>query len=336
MFKRRKSALLSLHDLVNLSSLVGKLTPQDALSDFLWARFSTESKTLLTHPDSTKQKQQTALIEELNKVISGPSIYEEKRFAKIRLSPKTNKCRLESQDVLRLNRCLLEDAYPLELRRTRDFGEALKEQWPFVLWVIIFLFVIAFGVIGPCLITYLPWTFDWPHFWHYWEVGALVSTAFYNLLFYVVGFFKSPRMFLHLEKSYIGLIPILCGFAVALLIAATIVSIMDRPGWLQLLLIFLGTAFFWAVDRTMAQHSMIETVRQDFDASVRLNDNPALVAFGVLFVFAVVYPLKAQSGAYDAVFRAFMGGAVAFQMIASNWALALIFRKPGEPVGATD
>ena len=27
--------------------------------------------------------------------------------------------------------------------------------------------------------------------------------------------------------------------------------------------------------------------------------------------------------------RAFIGGAIAFQMIASNWTLALIFRTPG-------
>lgn len=339
MIKRINSGLFSAHDLVNLSSLVGKLTPQDPLSEFLWEQFSEESQKTLTDSDSTKKKQQAAVIEELNKVVNGAAIYDEKRFEAIRLTPKTLKSKARNPqdgDLVRFNRLLLEDAYPLELRRDQNLWEKLKEQWPFVLWILIFLFVIFFGLIGPSIVTYLPWSFDWPHFWHYWEVGALVSTAFYNLLFYLVGFFKSPRMFLHLEKSYIGLIPLLCGLAVGLLICATVVSIMEKSGWLQLLLIFIGTLFFWGVDRTMAQHSMIESVRQDFDATIRLNDKPALVAFGVLFLFSVIYPIKAQCGAYDSVFRAFMGGAVAFQMIASNWALALIFRKTGESAGAVE
>lgn len=343
MSKHKNSGPFSVHDLINLSSLVGKLTPQDPLSKFLWTQFSEPAKKTLEDRNSTKKKQEAAVIEGLNKVVNGASIHEEDRFAGVRLSRKT--LGLKAQDpqgaeLVRLNRLFLEDAYPLELRRDQNLREKLKEQWPFVLWVGIFFLVIFFGLVGPCIVAYLRWKWDWMHFWHYWEVGALISTAFYNGLFYLLGFFRSPRMFKHVEFNYVGLIPILCGIAVFLLIGATAVSFMEKWGWMQLLLIFLGTVCFWKVDHIMAQHSKIEAVRQDFDASVRLNDMPALVAFGVLFLFSLIYPMymqmTSQGGGYDSVFRAFMGGAIGFQMIASNWALALIFRKPGEPTGATD
>jgi hypothetical protein len=83
---------------------------------------------------------------------------------------------------------------------------------------------------------------------------------------------------------------------------------------------------FWVVDSIMARQSNKEKVSQDFRASVRLNDTPALMAFAVLFIYSLIY----RRNGYDQTFRAFIGGAIAFQMIVSNWVLAIIFRKPGE------
>lgn len=88
----------------------------------------------------------------------------------------------------------------------------------------------------------------------------------------------------------------------------------------------------------MARQSEDKGVGDDFRATVRLSDAPAFMAFGVLLVFSWVYQRTnhptGDSHGFDPSFRAFIGGAVAFQMVVSNWVLAFIFRKPGEPPGA--
>ena len=60
------------------------------------------------------------LILALNKIVAGPSIYEDARFAALKLRPETLRLvdgNLEDGGVIRLNRLLLEDAFPLELAR---------------------------------------------------------------------------------------------------------------------------------------------------------------------------------------------------------------------------
>ena len=61
---------------------------------------------------------EAALIEDLNKIITGQLIYEPGRFAGINLRPQTKEllARVEQdEDIARLNRLLLEDTYPREI-----------------------------------------------------------------------------------------------------------------------------------------------------------------------------------------------------------------------------
>ena len=58
------------------------------------------------------------LVSNLNQIITGPSIYDSNRFQGIHLRPATDELRRQNphgQDLTRLNRRLLEDAYPKEL-----------------------------------------------------------------------------------------------------------------------------------------------------------------------------------------------------------------------------
>ena len=126
--------------------------------------------------------------------------------------------------------------------------------------------------------------------------------------------------------AWVGLIPFLLLIAILCLVGATASSLMEWTCWLQLLFMVIVAVCFCVVDSIMARQSNKEKVRQDFRASVKLNDTPALMAFLVLFFYALIY----RRTGYDPTFRAFIGGAIAFQMIVSNWVLALIFRKPGE------
>ena len=61
-----------------------------------------------------------ALVRDLNAVVCGPAVYEEKRFEQVDLGPETQellKRAPEGEDLQRLNRLLLQDAYPSELSR---------------------------------------------------------------------------------------------------------------------------------------------------------------------------------------------------------------------------
>jgi hypothetical protein len=204
-----------------------------------------------------------------------------------------------------------------------------KKRWAFIIWILIFAVVLSVGMFGAKLLpSFLK--VEPGHFWHHWELAALGSTCLFNALFYLIGFFMAPRMFLHLNKQvYVGLIPILMLFIVGLLVQATVISLHDGSCMLQLALLLAVAMLLCAFDYIMAKQSQDEMVRQDFMASVVLNDIPACIAFLALLAFSRVYH-SSEVNAYDAPFRAFIGGAIAFQMLLSNWVLALIFRKPGE------
>ncbi|MBN1845448.1 MAG: sodium-dependent transporter [Sedimentisphaerales bacterium] len=67
----------------------------------------------------------TALVDELNKAIEGPCLYEPGRFKRVRLSDDTLALldpKAQGQDRLRINRYLLQDAFPAELKATANVG----------------------------------------------------------------------------------------------------------------------------------------------------------------------------------------------------------------------
>lgn len=113
-------------DVANLASLARKITEKsDAVSAFVNAQLDDAAKGLLADykPDSTNAKAVTsALTKGLNKVIAGPAIYDEKRFAGVQLRPETQellKKNPSGPELARLNRMLLEDAYSPDLKESK-------------------------------------------------------------------------------------------------------------------------------------------------------------------------------------------------------------------------
>jgi uncharacterized repeat protein (TIGR04138 family) len=108
-------------DIKDLPSFANRLRRHsDALSRWLWKRLSETSRTALTS-DTDPEACETVLIKDLNKLIKGPCIYDQKSFAAVSLSDKTRfllGCRPKGTRLAVLNRWLLDDAFPVELERS--------------------------------------------------------------------------------------------------------------------------------------------------------------------------------------------------------------------------
>jgi len=86
-----------------------------------------------------------ALAEELTAAMKNRSLYEPQRFAGITLSDQTQELLAQGariSDPVRLNRCLLEDAFPFELSRNRVGVPGSVNPW----YVMIFLFIVLLSV----------------------------------------------------------------------------------------------------------------------------------------------------------------------------------------------
>lgn len=122
----RKSVVIpwfAVEDLLDPFSLSNKIIASpDPVSQYLKNVFTPRSIEILSNPESTKQQQKFVLIEELNKIMQGVLLYEEKRYEGIRLSADSLRLKAQNpkaEDLIRLNRMLLEDFYVKELRRNR-------------------------------------------------------------------------------------------------------------------------------------------------------------------------------------------------------------------------
>lgn len=116
--------------LVTQSQLLNRLLLEDTYPEFI---------------EKSECPLRVALADELTKVMQGQSIYEKQRFAGVGLSDETR--RLLAQDPhsaspVRLNRCLLEDAFPSELLKNRVGSPGSVNPW----YVMIFLFVVLLSV----------------------------------------------------------------------------------------------------------------------------------------------------------------------------------------------
>jgi len=72
----------------------------------------------------------SALAKNLSQVISGPSIYDKERFSQVVLGPETEmllKQEVRGPQLARLNKLLLEDAYPAELAKSAFTGWTVKD-----------------------------------------------------------------------------------------------------------------------------------------------------------------------------------------------------------------
>jgi 3-keto-disaccharide hydrolase len=105
----------------------------DALSSFLRRQLPDSVAADLAHysaSDPNAKATLSALVKGLNQVISGPSIYEKDRFTHLALRSETKQLVKENPQGLqlaRLNRLLLEDAFPAELVKSAMTGWIVKE-----------------------------------------------------------------------------------------------------------------------------------------------------------------------------------------------------------------
>jgi hypothetical protein len=111
-------------DILDPDGLARKLQARtDLVSDFLDATMQPSNRTRIEEAIGANQDSnqlRSSLVIALNDVLRQPSIYDAKRFEKIALRPQTEKLREtdpQGYKLWRLNRLLLEDAYPSELSR---------------------------------------------------------------------------------------------------------------------------------------------------------------------------------------------------------------------------
>jgi hypothetical protein len=116
------------------ATFVKKLTNgPDAVSVFLRGRLEDSMKTDLTaysESSSNAKAVISALVKDINQVISGPSIYDRARFSNIVLRADTEQLLKQNprgQQLARLNKLLLEDAYPDELAKSSLTGWTVKD-----------------------------------------------------------------------------------------------------------------------------------------------------------------------------------------------------------------
>jgi MscS family membrane protein len=110
---------LSMDDLVELPSFAAKLQETNPLAEYLRGQLSVETRNLLSMYDGGLDPElKEALVKDLNRIVFGPSIYEADRFGEVKRRQETQvllDSHPEGENLARLNRLLLEDAYPQEL-----------------------------------------------------------------------------------------------------------------------------------------------------------------------------------------------------------------------------
>jgi len=112
-------AVFSKDDLPDLPGLAAKLRGADRVAEYLRTRFCEETRSLLAKYGGGRDLElRDALVRDLNEVVLGPSLYDEKRFSEVNLRPQTRELALarpEGEELARLNRLLLEDVFSREL-----------------------------------------------------------------------------------------------------------------------------------------------------------------------------------------------------------------------------
>lgn len=130
----RTFALLSfrMENLKEPSALAIKLRDhQDPISEYLWAKLSPQLQQQLKKynglamPSSAVDQ---ALFAEINRLLKDSGLFDERRFAQVVLTEGTRRLirqQPKGADLIRLNRLLLEEAYPKELAMSDDSDEVL-------------------------------------------------------------------------------------------------------------------------------------------------------------------------------------------------------------------
>ena len=125
---------LSGSGITNPAAFTGKLTNgSDAMSTFLRGQLQDSVKAdvaAFSASSANAKAVLSALAKDLNQVISGPSIYDKARFRQVALRPETKQLLKQhpgGQQLARLNKLLLEDAYPQDLAKSYRTGWVVKD-----------------------------------------------------------------------------------------------------------------------------------------------------------------------------------------------------------------
>ncbi|MCA1558090.1 MAG: phospho-N-acetylmuramoyl-pentapeptide-transferase, partial [Acidobacteria bacterium] len=124
------SPVLRMGDLKDPASMMRVLQEErDPVSQYLRPQLSATSQREISEHDGTSapsESVQRALTDDLNRVIrSGTSLYDENRFAKVKLNDDTRKLMAQNpqgENLARLNRALLEDVYPGEIAKNQKYS----------------------------------------------------------------------------------------------------------------------------------------------------------------------------------------------------------------------
>ncbi|HEY0379378.1 MAG TPA: phospho-N-acetylmuramoyl-pentapeptide-transferase [Pyrinomonadaceae bacterium] len=122
--------VLRASDLRDPGGLAVKLREsRDPLSLYLWSQLLPETQAMLKDYDQAAGKMpeddQRRLADALNALMTGHSLFDELRFKDIKLADETRKLialNPQGENIIRLNRELLEEAYPAEVARSTKYS----------------------------------------------------------------------------------------------------------------------------------------------------------------------------------------------------------------------
>jgi hopanoid biosynthesis associated RND transporter like protein HpnN len=142
LFAPDKSPLtFSTNDIIDLPSFAAKLKqPSDTVSADLRERLADATRQALTNyrgSGADPVPLLAALTNDLNRIVRGQTIFDTQRFSGVNLRPETRQLLArnpDGEDRVRLNRLLIEDAYPLEIARSamEDLLRTLLTFRPFI------------------------------------------------------------------------------------------------------------------------------------------------------------------------------------------------------------
>ena len=102
---------------------------RDPLSIYLWSQLLPETQEMLKGYDASAGKMseegQRKLADALNALMTGHSLFDEQRFSQVKLADETRKLialNPQGENILRLNRELLEEAYPAEIAKSTKYS----------------------------------------------------------------------------------------------------------------------------------------------------------------------------------------------------------------------
>ncbi len=127
------SALLSNKSFRDSRSFVSRVSSRpEPVSQFVWGHFSTEQQNVILDGSAASNQPPVVLLQGINHLIQCESVYEPQRFAGVTLSAEARQALTNSPDgeaLMRLNRLLLNDAYPRELYPSGTSPLADKLPW---------------------------------------------------------------------------------------------------------------------------------------------------------------------------------------------------------------